>query len=263
MTSKDTPPQPRTLFVASLAKGLQILRAFDETNTEMSLNELAMRCDLDRSAVQRLTNTLQIEGFLAKDSRTKRYRPTLNWLTLAYNYYWSDSLVHVALPEIGMLAETLRERLDLTELMGDQIVSVARFPVRRESFAATIVGRTLPALSTSSGRAILSTWSDDAREEAISTWPVKKYNDATVTDRGEIAHLVAKARELGYALMKQEYAKSEYGVAVPLRAKNGRSFGAIHTQLFAPQWSVERIHDELVPQLLHAVEMIAPVDQPT
>ena len=51
-----------TLYVGSLAKGLRLLRAFDESHTELSLVELAGRSGLDKSAVQRLANTLHIEG---------------------------------------------------------------------------------------------------------------------------------------------------------------------------------------------------------
>jgi len=53
-----------TLYVGSLAKGLRLLRAFDESHTELSLVELAARSGLDKSAVQRLANTLHIEGMV-------------------------------------------------------------------------------------------------------------------------------------------------------------------------------------------------------
>ena len=43
-----------TLYVGSLAKGLRLLRAFDEGHTELSLAELAQRTGLDKSATQRL-----------------------------------------------------------------------------------------------------------------------------------------------------------------------------------------------------------------
>ena len=43
-----------TLYVNALAKGLQVLRAFDEANSEMSLSQIAARTGLDKSAVQRL-----------------------------------------------------------------------------------------------------------------------------------------------------------------------------------------------------------------
>ncbi|OZB09623.1 MAG: IclR family transcriptional regulator, partial [Marinobacter sp. 34-60-7] len=78
-----------TLFVGSLAKGLRLLRAFDETHTELSLGDLAQRTGLDKSAVQRLANTLHIEGMLDKDPITRRFRPSHAWLELAYAYYWS------------------------------------------------------------------------------------------------------------------------------------------------------------------------------
>ena len=86
--------------MGSLAKGLRLLRAFDESHTELSLVELAARSGLDKSAVQRLANTLHIEGMLEKDPATRRYRPSHAWLELAYAYYWSDQLVGQAIPKL-------------------------------------------------------------------------------------------------------------------------------------------------------------------
>lgn len=96
----DLTPRQDTLFVASLAKGLKLLRAFDESHTDMALTELAARAGLDRSATQRLANTLHQEGFLEKDPLTRRFRPSHAWLELAYAYFWSDPLTALASPKL-------------------------------------------------------------------------------------------------------------------------------------------------------------------
>jgi IclR family pca regulon transcriptional regulator len=142
-----------TLYVGSLAKGLRLLRAFDESHTELSLVELAARSGLDKSAVQRLANTLHIEGMLEKDPATRRYRPSHAWLELAYAYYWSDQLVGQAIPKLIDLSQEIGETVNLAELSKDHIIYVSRLPCQRTYFAATVIGRRLPALSTSAGLA--------------------------------------------------------------------------------------------------------------
>ncbi|MGD9864561.1 MAG: IclR family transcriptional regulator, partial [Pseudodonghicola sp.] len=161
-----------TLFVGALAKGIRLLRAFDESHTELSLSDLAQRSGLDKSAAQRLANTLHMEGMLEKDPVTRRFRPSHAWLQMAYAYYWSDPLVARAMPRLIELSQQLGETVNLAELSGDHIIYVNRLPCKRTQFAATVVGRRLPALSTAAGRAILSTFPPAARAAAVRDWPL-------------------------------------------------------------------------------------------
>ena len=50
--------EQNTLFVGSLEKGMRVLAAFDHNHTAMGLTELAERTGLEKSAAQRLSNTL-------------------------------------------------------------------------------------------------------------------------------------------------------------------------------------------------------------
>ena len=87
-----------SLHVGTLAKGLRLLRAFDEAHVSLTLTELVERTGLEKSAVQRMAHTLHVEGMLDRDPDTRRYRPSHAWLELAYVYYWSDPLISRALP---------------------------------------------------------------------------------------------------------------------------------------------------------------------
>jgi hypothetical protein len=66
----DPAVKQNTLFVSSLAKGLRILEAFDEEHQALSLGDLGRRTGLDKSATQRLANTLHLTGYLSKDEAT-------------------------------------------------------------------------------------------------------------------------------------------------------------------------------------------------
>src|SRR6056297_3321632 len=129
MTTKQN-----TLYVGSLAKGLRLLRAFDESHTELSLSDLANRSGLDKSATQRLANTLHVEGMLDKDPVTRRFRPSHAWLQMAYAYYWSDPLIGQAMPKLINLSQDLGETVNLAEISGDHIIYVSRLPCKRTYF---------------------------------------------------------------------------------------------------------------------------------
>ncbi len=247
-----------TLYVGSLAKGLRLLRAFDESHTELSLVELTERTGLDKSAVQRLANTLHIEGMLDKSPITRRFRPSHAWLELAYAYYWSDQLVGQAIPKLIDLSQSLGETVNLAELSGDHIIYVSRLPCQRTYFAATVIGRRLPALSTSAGRAMIATFPADEREEAIRTWPLKKFTTRTTMDREAIRRSIDEAVCEGYAISSCQMILSEIGVACPIAGPNGRAFAAVQCSVSAHTWSYEQVEADIVPCLQDTANAISP-----
>src|SRR5262245_17711807 len=89
-----------TLFVGSLEKGMRILAAFTERHTEMGFLDLVEATGLEKSAVQRLINTLHKIGYLNRNPETRRYSPSLRCLELANAYLMLDPLVQSAMPKL-------------------------------------------------------------------------------------------------------------------------------------------------------------------
>lgn len=247
-----------TLFVGALAKGLRVLRAFDETHVDLSLTDLVARTGLDKSSVQRLANTLHLEGLLMKDPETRRFRPSHAWLEMAYAYYWSDPLVSLAMPKLIELSQQLGETVNLAELSGDHIIYVTRLPCQRTAFAATIPGRRLPALSTAAGRAILSTFPDAERAEAVASWPIAAQTPRAITDRGVFARLVEEAARLGYATARDQILINEISIAAPITGPSGRANAAVQCSVSAHHWTVSSIRRDILPALQDTANYISP-----
>ena len=117
---EETAQKHSSLYAGTLAKGLKLLRAFDESHASLSLSELVHRTGLQKSAVQRLAHTLHVEGMLDRDSATRRFRPSHAWLELAYAYYWSDPLIARALPKLVELSQQIGETVNLAQMSGDR-----------------------------------------------------------------------------------------------------------------------------------------------
>ncbi|MVO17278.1 IclR family transcriptional regulator [Parasedimentitalea huanghaiensis] len=247
-----------TLFVGSLAKGLKLLRAFDETTTEMSLTDLARRTGLDKSATQRLANTLHVEGMLDKDPETKRFRPSHAWLELAYAYFWSDPLVRQAMPQLIDLSQRLGSTVNLTELSGDHIIYVSRLPNGISQFSATLVGRRLPALNASAGRVMISTWPVEERDRVVESWPIHQFTPKTTIDRDVIREGIEEAAQKGYATTQNQMILNQTGVAAPIIGPDGRAYAAVQCSVSSHHWGQDRIQEELVPYILDAALAIAP-----
>ncbi|WP_343035580.1 IclR family transcriptional regulator [Sulfitobacter maritimus] len=249
MLGMRMPNPPSSLFVGSLAKGLKILRAFDSSETELALSELVRKTGLDKNSVQRLANTLYLEGFLYKDELSRRFRPSLAWLELANAYYWSDPLVALAMPKLIDLSRELGETVNLARLTQAHVIYVFRLPTTKSRFPATIAGSKLPALGTASGRAMLATWEKDARDSALQDWPLRAATPATILDRTRIAEDVASAARDGYSITYDQAMVNEISIAAPIRNQAGYAVAAVQCSVSRLNWQPDQIATKIVPAL--------------
>ena len=245
-----------TLFVSSLEKGMRILAAFTERNSEMGFLELAEATDLEKSAAQRLINTLHKTGYLKRDPETRRYSPSIKCLELANAYLILDPLVQAAMPKLVELGHHLGERVNAARLDGTDIVYVIRIPTQLTSFAAMIVGRRLPALTTSSGRALISALDPDTRKQAVETWPLSQATPKTIVDRAKIAAELEQAAIDGYAVTDSQNIMNEIGIAAPIYSTSGHPVAAAQCSVSAVRWTVDRARTVIAPLLIEVANSI-------
>jgi len=247
-----------TLFVGSLEKGMRVLSAFGPGNTAMGLTDIAERCGLEKSAAQRLTNTLHKIGFLTKDPETRRYSPSLKCLELANAYLWADPLVQLAMPKLISLGHTFHERVNLARLDGQDIVYVVRIPTQLTRFEAMIAGRRLSALTTSSGRAMIARFAEAERKKAVKTWRIDVMTPKTTRNRAKIAAAVEEAAKLGYGLTQNENIVNEVGIAAPILAQDGGPIAAVQCSVSSLKWSIDKVRREIAPRLIEVANSFNP-----
>ena len=242
-------------FIGSLEKAMRLLEAFGPEHPRMGLTELARQTGFDRSTVQRLTTTLHALGYLDKDPVTRRYNPSIRMTELANAYLWSDDLVQTAMSWLIDLRQALGETINFSRLDGSDIVYTVRLPSVRTSYAATIAGRRVPALNTSSGRVMLAQRDPSERRQCVREWPLRRFTPDTVMCRDALTALVEEAAETGYSIAENELQMNELAVAVAVGPAWGRA-GAIHCAVSGTLWTRERLEREEVPQLRDAVNSI-------
>jgi len=156
-----TPGRRDPLFVASLAKGFRVLRAFDEDHASLGLGEIASLTGLDKSAAQRFSHTLHRLGYLEKDPTTRRFRPARRLMEMAFSYQRHNRLAEVAMPRLIETGRAHRITINLAEPDGADIIYTIRIPHQEAPYIATVPGRRVPAFATSSGRAMMAYMPDD------------------------------------------------------------------------------------------------------
>jgi IclR family pca regulon transcriptional regulator len=237
-------------FVQSLARGLNVIRAFDADHPELSQAQIAERTGLARAVVRRSLITLQHLGYV--DLRGRLFRLTPRVLELGFGYLAASRLPELALPTMEQLVNSVKESCSLSVLDGEQIVYVARVPVSRIMTVALGVGARLPAFAASMGRVLLAGLSDAALDDWLSRASLEPITAHTLCTPKTLKAEILKVRRQGYALVSRELELGLFSVAVPIRGRSGEVLAGLNvsTQFHADSKTLAL--DTLLPALRKA-----------
>lgn len=203
-------------FLTSVARGFQVFDALSNGSGPMSLTELAAATGLSVPTVQRLTATLVCAGYLAKDSHSKRYRPTVKTVNLLYSYLSRNQFAKRAWPHLVKLREDVGLDVSLSVRVGDAMIYVHRLPGYAGNFENTLPGKKVPIHLSASGRSLLSLWETQKVQNYLSRLDLCAQTPWSLTDSNAIAAKIADCREKGFAFVKQEASPGLMTLACPV-----------------------------------------------
>jgi IclR family pca regulon transcriptional regulator len=258
----DTPD-----FVVSLARGLDIIKAFGRTDSNstslpslrpadaLTLSEVAEATGLARAVVRRFLYTLAELGYVATDG--KYFRLTAKILDLGFSYLSSFSLPKIAERFLEEVTLATNESSSASVLDGDEIVYVARVQTRRIMSVSLGVGSRLPAFCTSMGRVLLAQLSADALDQYFKSAKFSKFTDQTVCDPEKLRKELKTVAKQGFALVDQELELGLRSLAVPVFAGGGRAVAAINVGTQAARTTKSQLLQQFLPVLRQAAKSIS------
>ncbi len=234
-------------FVQSLERGLLVLRCFSREDAALTLSEVAVLTGLTRAAARRFLLTLEQLGYVSADGRRFSLRPKV--LELGYTYLSSLGLPAVAEPHLEALVDRIRESSSVSVLDGDDVVYVLRIPTKRIMTIALAVGSRLPAYATSMGRVLLGGLTPRELDSYLEHVELRALTPRTVTDPDRLRELVKVAGLQGWSLVDQELEEGVRSVSAPLKGRGGRVLAAMNVSAHASRITVERLRQEIAPQV--------------
>ncbi|WP_424987186.1 IclR family transcriptional regulator [Microbulbifer sp. S227A] len=211
----------------ALLKALHVLETFQQPIESMTVRDISAATGETESSVQRSTYTLERLGYLERADAGNRYVPGRSCLGPVYGFLRNNKLLETATPYLIDLAERVATRTHLSVLDGTEIVYLSRIPSQEERLNLSPLGRRWPAISTSSGRAILAALPEDAREEIIAASQFKKITPKTETDPAAIRAAIDLARQDGYSYQDGEVLPGAASVGSAVVSADGRVHGAV------------------------------------
>jgi IclR family pca regulon transcriptional regulator len=244
----------RRQSLQSLERGIAVIQVFSRERPALTLSDVARMTGITRATARRILLTLEEVGHVRSDGRLFSLTPRV--LTLGWAYLSSLNLWETAQPMMEELARTTNESCSAATLDLPEVVYVARMPTRRIMTISLGVGTRLPAHCTAMGRVLLAGLSDPELDAFVAGVHLEAFTDRTITDRRTLRAEVETVRQDGWALVNQELEIGLRSVAAPLRA-GGRTIAALNVATAAPRVPLDELRGALLPQLLHAAQLIS------
>ncbi|CAI9412324.1 IclR family transcriptional regulator domain-containing protein [Nocardioides sp. T2.26MG-1] len=245
MAGRGTGPD----FVEALARGLDVLCAFEAHRGSMSLSEVAADTGLARPTARRLLLTLEELGYVRGTSDGFELTPRV--LRLGMSYVGSLGLWDVARPHLESLVSQTHESSSMAQLDGSDIVYVARVAVPKIIALRVDVGTRFPAPVTSQGKVLLAGLDDDGVRATLAE-PSRSGLVVAERDVEDLLEELRVVRARGWALADEELARGVRSVAVPVRDGAGVVRAAMNVTVHAAETSVETLTGHHLPLLLRA-----------
>ncbi|HGY0234642.1 TPA: IclR family transcriptional regulator C-terminal domain-containing protein [Klebsiella pneumoniae] len=223
-------------FMASLARGLEVIQAFTPQRPLLSISQISQKTGIPRAAVRRCLYTLSKLGFVyAEDGKNFQLRPRI--LALGHAWLASTPLARSAQPVLRHLSEMLNESCSIATLDGDDILDI---------------GSRLPAWATSMGRVLLSHQPEEKLNDMLARVTMIRYTPQTVDSVAKLRAELKRVHQQGYALNDQELEMGLRSLAVPLFNAQGQVQAALNVGVHAGQMTAREMIERVLPELQKA-----------
>ena len=232
-----------------------MIRSFDANNRQLTLSEIAVRCDLPRPTVRRNLITLEELGYVVQIDG--RYSLTPRILSLGMAAVASNGLWEMAKPHLRRLVEKTHESSSMAQLDGIDIVYVARVAVPKIIALRVDIGTKFPAPITSQGKVLLADLDEADLDETLSMESRCDVVKWQLSTSPKIKEELALVRTRGWALADEELAPGVRSIAVPVRDLHGRVKAAMNVTVNASETSILTLVDDYLPFLLKAASDVS------
>ena len=268
MARRDSSPD----FIEALARGLDVIRAFQPSQPVMSLSAVARAAGLARPTARRILLTLEQMGYVravepleqmgyvrAVDRKAvdRKYELTPRVLELGMSYVLSRNLWDVARPHMKHLVARTHESSSIAQLDGSDIVYVARVAVPKIVALAVTIGTRFPAMQTSLGKVLLAALPPEEVERVLAEPSRSGITPRILPGSEERAATLREVRARGWALTDEELAAGIRSVAAPLRDGDGQVIASLNVNTHAAETPVDVLTGEYLPLLLQTAGAIS------
>jgi IclR family acetate operon transcriptional repressor len=208
--------------VAAIDRGAELLVRLLESETPVSLSELAAGSGIPKSTASRLISALERHGLVEQDGERGRLRPGPAILRAAERGLLARSLVELSRPYLEALSVASGETINLAVPAHDGVEHLAQVDSRHFLGAGQWVGRRVDYHCTANGKVFLAYGLAE-----LPRGPLRRYTEATVCDRARLRAQLRQVRRRAFASAIDELEPGLAAIAAPVRGSHGDVVAAL------------------------------------
>jgi DNA-binding IclR family transcriptional regulator len=201
--------------IGSVDKALKLLLLLGD-QPQIRLSEATRYLGVASSTAHRLLAMLAYRGFVRQDPVSKAYLPGPALTGVAFAIFGRIDIAGTVTPLVRSLSERLRETVHVGMLDGAAVRFVAAVEGPTAVRVASRLGRTMPAHCTSTGKAMLAQLPQAELRQLLPDETLERITDRSIGSRTKLEAELARVREQGYAVNREESEEGVASVAVPI-----------------------------------------------
>lgn len=222
---------------AGLSRDLELVDHIVSANgVPRTVSELALETGRDKSQVSRALSTLAEAGILARASSPRGYVVGWRLHTIAAQSREAH-LSAVSRPYLRQLASTYGETAEVVVLRAGETIIIASEASRHALAPYNRVGASGPAAGSATCRAILATEPPELAGAWLTPDRVAEAPLLRCRTPRAFAAEVARAREVGFSIVIDEFEEGVIGCSAPIRGPGGDAVAALG--ITAPKFRFE------------------------
>ncbi len=242
--------QDHPQFVSAAARSLAILNCFDYGELYLGNREIALRTDLPKATVSRLTFTLCSLGYLNYSQIQEKYALGAALLSLGNTYKRCNQVIAIAKPLMQRCAEETGSSLMLGSSDGMRMIVLASANCASCPDLDLEPGARVPHGLTALGRADLAA----RRDELFQRYLSELEPQCRPVDWPQLRDGILRAREdvaaSGFCYSLGDWRSEIYAVGVPMVGKDRDRILAFSCGGLAHSMTHERLYEKIGPRLL-------------
>ncbi len=211
--------------VKSAARVLDVLELFAASPGSLGVTDIARKLDIPKSSAQGLLSTLAGRGYLAREASAYCLPPELR------SGGWVGGLrarvLALAKPVLQRIAHESGESAFIGMLVGTEIQYLAKVLSHHEVRYDASLTQLRPVYCTSIGLAILAHLNPATTRIILGRIKLRRVTPNTITDRKTIDQMLERARQNGFAEVKDANLLGASGVAAPVFGPRGEVLAAL------------------------------------
>lgn len=211
--TNDKPIYP----IGSVDSAIRLLVMIGERD-RVRIAEAAKELGVARSTAHRLMQMLLYHGFVRQDPESKAYVAGARLIGLGLQLVRKLDVRNIAHPYMEALAAEVGETVHLFALQAERsVLCLDSVETERALRIGSRTGVVLSASASAGGRAVLSTLPVEDVMEMYPSARLPKHEYSAVKLRSELLDRLEAARELGYAVQRNESEPGVSAVSAPIR----------------------------------------------